>query len=146
MGKKRSADNVNQVSGSSPFPTYTLAWPGLTASVDHGRKKRSPFSYTYTISGIPDASIVANPADYAATWPGADVKVDHAGKRKRSAEPWGSLHPVYHSAWPGARVSVANFGKKKRSVVDNVNRVSGSSHFPIYTSAWPGATVSVNHG
>merc|ERR1712153_102412 len=41
--KKRSApvvalvDNVNQVSGSSPFPIYTAAWPGATVSVNHGK-------------------------------------------------------------------------------------------------------------
>merc|ERR1740123_2890923 len=41
--KKRSApvvalvDNVNQVSGSSPFPTYTAAWPGANVIVDHGK-------------------------------------------------------------------------------------------------------------
>merc|ERR1712109_342406 len=38
---KRSAevDNVNRVSGSSPFPSYTAAWPGATVSVNHMGKR-----------------------------------------------------------------------------------------------------------
>merc|ERR1719479_691822 len=38
---KRSAevDNVNRVSGGSPFPSYTAAWPGATVSVNHLGKR-----------------------------------------------------------------------------------------------------------
>ena len=38
---KRSAevDNVNRVSGGSPFPSYTAAWPGATVSVNHMGKR-----------------------------------------------------------------------------------------------------------
>ena len=38
---KRSAevDNVNRVSGASPFPSYTAAWPGATVSVNHMGKR-----------------------------------------------------------------------------------------------------------
>merc|ERR1711971_666111 len=59
----------------------------------------------------------------------------------------GFLNPSWVGAWPESTVSVTH-GKKKRSapVINNVNRVSGSSPFPIYTAAWPGATVSVTHG
>merc|ERR1711953_812928 len=38
---KRSAEvnNVNRVSGGSPFPSYTAAWPGATVSVNHMGKR-----------------------------------------------------------------------------------------------------------
>merc|ERR1712152_54594 len=36
-------DNVNRVSGSSPFPSYTAAWPGATVSVNHmGKRSAEP--------------------------------------------------------------------------------------------------------
>merc|ERR1712183_151490 len=56
---KRSADaeedNVNRVSGGSPFPSYTAAWPGATVSVDHGKKKRSADAHYYGYYGHPFA-------------------------------------------------------------------------------------------
>ena len=69
---KRSAevDNVNRVSGGSPFPSYTGAWPGATVSVDHGKKKRSAephgyygyFGHPYGYYGYPYLHHVAHPA------------------------------------------------------------------------------------
>ena len=32
-------NNVNRVSGGSPFPSYTAAWPGATVSVNHLGKR-----------------------------------------------------------------------------------------------------------
>merc|ERR1712021_309903 len=83
---KRSApavvDNVNRVSGSSPFPIYTAAWPGATVSVDHGRKKRSA---PFTVEGNTNQVSGSSPFPiYTAAWPGATVSVTH-GKKKRSA-------------------------------------------------------------
>merc|ERR1711910_137807 len=90
---KRSAevDNVNRVSGASPFPSYTAAWPGATVSVDHGKRKRSaephgyfgyyghPFYYhPYAYFHGPAAKPAAIDGDaYTAEWPGATVSVDH---------------------------------------------------------------------
>merc|ERR1712076_156341 len=100
---KRSAevDNVNRVSGASPFPSYTAAWPGATVSVDHGKKKRSaephgyygyyghPFYYhPYAHYVGPLAKPAAIDGDaYTAEWPGATVSVDHIVKRSADAEP-----------------------------------------------------------
>merc|ERR1711993_24630 len=160
----------NLVSGGSPFPSYTGAWPGATVSVDHGKKKRSaePDNVNLVSGGSPFPS-------YTAAWPGATVSVDH-GKKKRSAEPHGYYgyygHPygyygypyLHHVAHPalkvvdgaagvhpgGATSSVSRSPQglrgKRSAEVDNVNRVSGASPFPSYTAAWPGATVSVDHG
>jgi len=61
---KRSAevDNVNRVSGSSPFPSYTAAWPGATVSVNHmGKRSAEPephgfygyYGYPYGYYGYP---------------------------------------------------------------------------------------------
>merc|ERR1712072_1630843 len=92
---KRSAepDNVNLVSGGSPFPSYTGEWPGATVSVDHGKKKRSAephgyygyYGHPYGYYGYPYLHhVVADPVipapSYTAEWPGATVSVDHAGK------------------------------------------------------------------
>merc|ERR1712038_1360393 len=93
---KRSAepDNVNLVSGGSPFPSYTGAWPGATVSVDHGKKKRSAephgyygyYGHPYGYYGYPYLHhVAAQPAEvadaaYTAEWPGADVSVDHGKK------------------------------------------------------------------
>merc|ERR1712072_1266134 len=158
---KRSAepDNVNLVSGGSPFPSYTGKWPGATVSVDHGKKKRSAephgyygyYGHPYGYYGYPYLHHVAHPAlkvvdGAAGVHPGgatSSVSRSPQGLRgKRSAEPdnvnlvsGGSPFPSYTAAWPGATVSV-DHGKKKRSAeVDNVNRVSGGSPFPSYTAA-----------
>merc|ERR1712183_1203934 len=78
---KRSADaeedNVNRVSGGSPFPSYTAAWPGATVSVDHGKKKRSADAEEDNVNRVSGGSPFPS---YTAAWPGATVSVDHGKK------------------------------------------------------------------
>merc|ERR1712010_123319 len=75
------------------------------------------------INNVNRVSGFLNPS-WVGAWPDSAVEV---------------AYPSHTASWPGATVSVTH-GKKKRSapVVNNVNRVSGSSPFPIYTAAWPG--------
>merc|ERR1711910_166799 len=129
---KRSAevDNVNRVSGSSPFPSYTAAWPGATVSVNHmGKRSAEPephgfygyYGYPYGYYGYPYYHHPLKVVDGAA-----------------GVHPGGATSSVSRSP-QGLR-------GKRSAEVDNVNRVSGASPFPSYTAAWPGATVSVDHG
>ena len=128
---KRSAevDNVNRVSGSSPFPSYTAAWPGATVSVDHGKRKRS-----------------AEPHGYFGYYGHPFYYHPYAYFHGPAAKPAAIDGDAYTAEWPGATVSVDHIAKRSAELVDNVNQVSGSSPFPSYTAAWPGATVSVDHG
>merc|ERR1712021_242714 len=82
------------------------------------------------INNINRVSGFLNPS-WAGAWPDSAVDV---------------AYPSYTASWPGATVSITRGKRSAPAVVDNVNRVSGSSPFPIYTAAWPGATVSVDHG
>ena len=127
---KRSAevDNVNRVSGASPFPSYTAAWPGATVSVDHGKRKRS-----------------AEPHGYFGYYGHPFYYHPYAYFHGPAAKPAAIDGDAYTAEWPGATVSVDHIAKRSAELVDNVNQVSGSSPFPSYTAAWPGATVSVNH-
>ena len=128
---KRSAevDNVNRVSGTSPFPSYTAAWPGATVSVDHGKRKRS-----------------AEPHGYFGYYGHPFYYHPYAYFHGPAAKPAAIDGDAYTAEWPGATVSVDHIAKRSAELVDNVNQVSGSSPFPSYTAAWPGATVSVDHG
>merc|ERR1711997_1445980 len=128
---KRSAevDNVNRVSGASPFPSYTAAWPGATVSVDHGKRKRS-----------------AEPHGYFGYYGHPFYYHPYAYFHGPAAKPAAIDGDAYTAEWPGATVSVDHIAKRSAELVDNVNQVSGSSPFPSYTAAWPGATVSVDHG
>ena len=86
---KRSAevDNVNRVSGSSPFPSYTAAWPGATVSVNHMGKRSAepephgfygyygyPYGYHYlgkrSADAEPEAAPEAAPEAEAKPWYG----------------------------------------------------------------------------
>merc|ERR1712086_236712 len=82
------------------------------------------------INNVNRVSGFLNPS-WAGAWPDSAVDV---------------AYPGYTASWPGATVSITRGKRSAPAVVDNVNRVSGSSPFPIYTAAWPGATVSVTHG
>merc|ERR1711941_117820 len=130
---KRSADaevnNVNRVSGGSPFPSYTAAWPGATVSVNHGKRKRS-----------------AEPHGYFGYYGHPFYYHPYAYFHGPAAKPAAIDGDAYTAEWPGATVSVDHIAKRSAELVDNVNQVSGSSPFPSYTAAWPGATVSVDHG
>merc|ERR1712183_251557 len=128
---KRSAevDNVNRVSGASPFPSYTAAWPGATVSVDHGNRKRS-----------------AGPHGYFGYYGHPFYYHPYAYFHGPAAKPAAIDGDAYTAEWPGATVSVDHIAKRSAELVDNVNQVSGSSSFPSYSAAWPGATVSVDHG
>merc|ERR1712045_1097509 len=88
---KRSADadahglinNVNRVSGLSPFPTYTASWPGAHVMVNHMGKRSADPHYMGGVAGHP----------YGATsyvgrtvW-GFPSMGHHYGKRSADADP-----------------------------------------------------------
>merc|ERR1712110_1114813 len=105
---KRSAevDNVNRVSGGSPFPSYTAAWPGATVSVNHMGKRSADaepeadaeadagyygyghFGYGY---GLPGHSY----AHFGYGYP-----YHHYGKRSAEPEPHGYYGYGYYG-YPG---------------------------------------------
>merc|ERR1711936_1297103 len=82
---KRSAevDNVNRVSGGSPFPSYTAAWPGATVSVNHMGKRSAD------AEPEADADAEADAGYYGYAHFGYGYPYHHYGKRSAEPEPHG---------------------------------------------------------
>merc|ERR1712226_753701 len=121
---KRSAevDNVNRVSGASPFPSYTAAWPGATVSVNHmGKRSAEPEADAdadayYGYYGYGGHGYALPGHSYAHFGYGYPRAYHHYGKRSAEPEPHGYYgyygHPFYYHpyahaiAHPAAPVAV----------------------------------------
>merc|ERR1712045_383035 len=109
---KRSADadphgminNVNRVSGLSPFPSYHSAWPGATVMVNH-MGKRSADAHGM-INNVNRVSGLSPFPSYTAAWPGATVMVNHMGKRSADPHYMGGIagHPYGATSYVGRTV------------------------------------------
>merc|ERR1711993_87920 len=125
MGK-RSADakpevnNVNRVSGGSPFPSYTAAWPGATVSVNHMGKRSADAEPEANADAEADAGYYGyGHFGYGYGLPGHSYAhfgygypYHHYGKRSAEPEPHGYYgyygHPYGYYGYPYLHHAVAH--------------------------------------
>ena len=154
---KRSADadahglinNVNRVSGLSPFPSYTSAWPGAHVMVNHFGK-RSADAHMGVIDNVNRVSGLSPFPSYTSAWPGAHVMVNHMGKRSADAEPeadaWGVAgHPYGGTSYVGRTVwgfpSMHHYGKRSADADPHMMPMTGIAMHPGGATSYVGRTV-----
>ena len=154
---KRSADadahglinNVNRVSGLSPFPSYTSAWPGAHVMVNHFGK-RSADAHIGVIDNVNRVSGLSPFPSYTSAWPGAHVMVNHMGKRSADAEPeadaWGVAgHPYGGTSYVGRTVwgfpSMHHYGKRSADADPHMMPMTGIAMHPGGATSYVGRTV-----
>ena len=156
---KRSADadahglinNVNRVSGLSPFPSYTSAWPGAHVMVNHfGKRSADADAHMGVIDNVNRVSGLSPFPSYTSAWPGAHVMVNHMGKRSADAEPeadaWGVAgHPYGGTSYVGRTVwgfpSMHHYGKRSADADPHMMPMTGIAMHPGGATSYVGRTV-----
>ena len=156
---KRSADadahglinNVNRVSGLSPFPSYTAAWPGAHVMVNHfGKRSADADAHMGVIDNVNRVSGLSPFPSYTSAWPGAHVMVNHMGKRSADAEPeadaWGVAgHPYGGTSYVGRTVwgfpSMHHYGKRSADADPHMMPMTGIAMHPGGATSYVGRTV-----
>jgi len=150
---KRSADaeahgminNVNRVSGLSPFPSYHSAWPGATVMVNH-MGKRSADAHGM-INNVNRVSGLSPFPSYTAAWPGATVMVNHMGKRSADPHYMGGVagHPYGATSYVGRTVwgfpSMGHHYGKRSADADPHMPMTGIAMHPGGGTSYVGRTV-----
>jgi len=151
---KRSADaeahgvinNVNRVSGLSPFPSYHSAWPGATVMVNHIGKRSADADAHGIIDNVNYVSGLSPFPSYTAAWPGATVMVNHMGKRSADADPHGVAgHPYGATSYVGRTVwgfpSMGHHYGKRSADADPHMPMTGIAMHPGGGTSYVGRTV-----
>merc|ERR1711994_139959 len=152
---KRSADadphgminNVNRVSGLSPFPSYHSAWPGATVMVNHMGKRSADANAHGIIDNVNYVSGLSPFPSYTAAWPGAHVMVNHMGKRSADPHYMGGVagHPYGGTSYVGRTVwgfpSMGHHHGKRSADADPHMPMTGIAMHPGGGTSYVGRTV-----